>query len=221
MKRSADKGKQYREAMIICICVGAAIFAAGTAALLFRRTGPGIVCYGLSFAVFCAACVFEFRAQRFPKAIKEDGAPPEYSREQLEAMRQGKPVYNFSNAVMRRKVNIMGGAFIGVGLMFAATGLVMFWIDRDHGTSAMMAGVFWGIIMLGLACIIAGVLMLTLKKHPQRAPYLKIVVLVFCIASGIFLFVITDLAGAAVFTDILQVLVIFYAMDVIIRQGRI
>lgn len=221
LKRTGDRGKQYREAMILCICVGIVFLAAGTAALCNRKTAPGVLLYCLSFAVLCTACVFEFKAQKFPKVVKAEDTPTEYSEEQLQAMRQGKPVYNFSNPVMKRKVNIMGSAFIGVGSLFAATGLAMFWIDRNHDTSKMMIGVFSGMIMMGAACIFAGILMLTLKKHPQRAPYLKAAVLVFCVISGIFLFVITDLAGAAVFTDILQVFIIFYAMDVVIRQGRI
>lgn len=200
---------------------GFALAAAGMGCLCFRRTGLGILCYCLTFAILCAACAFESKSQKFKKGMKADNTPQELSEEQLEALRLGKPAYDFSSPVMRKKVNIMGAAFIGVGLMFAATGVILFWTERGHDTPKMMIGLFAGMIMLGAVCSLAGILLFTLKRHPQRAPYLKWVVFAFCIAAGVFLFVVTKFSGAVIFTDLLQVFVIFYAMDVIIQQGRI
>lgn len=220
-EKDVEKGKRYRKLMIICMWTGIALGVAGMVVLNFRRTALGILCFSLSFAILCAGCVFEFKKDKYPKPEEPEDTVTELSEEQLEALRLGKPAYNFSTSVMKRKVNIMGGTFIGVGLMFALTGLFMFWVERGHNTPEMMVSLFYGIIMLGVACIIAGSLLFTLKKHPQRAPLLKMIVLAFCIGAGIFVFVITDYSGATVFTDVIQVIIIYYAMDVVIKQGRI
>ncbi|MGN0034522.1 MAG: hypothetical protein ACI364_02175, partial [Coriobacteriales bacterium] len=144
-----------------------------------------------------------------------------FSEEQREAIRRGKPLYSFGNPVMRKKVNVMGATFIGVGLLFVVTGLLMSLMNRGHATSKTVVGATAGIALLGAAFVFAGILLLTLKKHPQRAPLLKWAVLGFCIAAGLLLFVVTGFSGSVIFTDIFQVVVIFFAMDVIIKQGRL
>jgi hypothetical protein len=220
-EENIEKGKHYRKLMIICMLAGIALWAAGMVILNFRRTFLGVLCFCIGFAVLCAGCVFESKAHKYPEPEEPDSSPHELSKEQLEALKQGKPAYDFSAPVMKKKINVMGATFIGVGLFMAVSCLMLWWAVRNYSMSSMMAGLYSGVLLLGLTCVLIGVLLFTLKKHPQRAAYMKVIVLVFCIAAGLFLFIITDYSGSVIFTDILQAAVVFFAMDAIISQGRI
>lgn len=146
-----------------------------------------------------------------------------FNDEQRRAAQQGKPVYDFSAPLMARNTKILGFTFIGVGLMLAITGIALFWYEYGFHSPRMktMLALFLGLAMLGVSLIVAGALLFTLKKHPQRAPYLKWGMLIFCIVTGLLLFVVTGFAGETVYTDLLQVIIVWYALSVFIKQGRV
>lgn len=144
-----------------------------------------------------------------------------FSEDQRRAAQAGKPVYDFSPPDMMHKIKVLAIAFIGVGAMFIVTGAALLAVELPYNTTGPVISMMYGVTMLGAALVVAGAFMFALFKHPQWAPGIKWGMLVFCIATGIFCFIATGLAGETVFTDILQVVVIWYALSVIIKQGKV
>jgi hypothetical protein len=144
-----------------------------------------------------------------------------FSDEQRRAALAGKPVYDFSTADMARKIKILAVAFICVGAMFIVTGIALLYVEQGYDTPLYMLGLMYGIILLGSALGLSGVFLLALIKHPQWAPGVKWGMLAFCIATGVYLLIVTKLSGSAIISDLCQVFVVWYAMSAIIKQGQV
>ncbi|MGI6218039.1 MAG: hypothetical protein ACOYIK_10580 [Coriobacteriales bacterium] len=144
-----------------------------------------------------------------------------FNEEQRRAASEGKRVYDYSSPDIQRKVNILSWAFIGVGAMFFATGIILFAINIGVKITKFEVAMFVGVMSLGVVLLVAGVLIRTLKKHPQWTPLIRWGMLGFCVAAALMCVFLTDRSGETVFTDVLQTFIIWYALFVFLRQAEV